>query len=430
MRFHGRALRSALPEVERPGEEPPTDANDTAAGRKGKTAWLVWALCLLALAMNACVVVLGLANPLTSSNPSFSIVGVSGVLVGGVVASRRPHNAVGWLFIAGALLSTVRGLSAEYAVYGLLTQPGSLPAAEAAAWLSRAFEFFGPVVIFILIPLYFPTGRPVSPRWSIVTWLAVGVLPVATLLTAFTPGEVIDGSGILNPLGYEAIGSLARPVGGALFVWYIGLIFVSAASLVVRFRRAGGVERQQIKWFTFAAAFIPIWFMTNSPVQAAFPLIFDLIDAIVIAAVPVAAGIAILRYRLYDIDVIINQTLVYAVLTAMLVGIYLGSVVLLQYAFRTLAGGDSQLVVVASTLGIAALFNPLRTAVQGFIDRRFYRQKYDARETLAGFAARLRGETDLDALGDGLVAVARKTMRPEHVSLVLLPPGGNGERDR
>jgi hypothetical protein len=384
---------------------------------------VAWALCAVTLALIACVVVLGVLNPLTSSNPSFSIVGITGVVVGGVVASRRPQNAVGWLFIAGALLSTLRGLSAEYAIYGLLTQPGSLPAATAVAWFSKTIEYLGPVAIFILIPLYFPNGRPVSPRWGIVTWLALGVLPVATLISAFTPGEVVTGSGIPNPLGYEAIGALTRAVGTVLFVWYIGLIFAAAASLVVRFRRAGGVERQQIKWFTFAAAFIPVWFMTNTPVQAAFPLIFDYIDALVISAVPVAAGIAILRYRLYDIDVIINQTLVYAVLTAVLVGIYLGGVVLLQYAFRTLAGGDSQLAIVASTLGIAALFNPLRRTIQRFIDRRFYRRKYDAARTLEEFGHRLRGDVDLDGLEDGLMVAVRKTMQPEHASLWLREPG-------
>jgi hypothetical protein len=369
--------------------------------------------------MTACVVVLGTFNPLPSSNATFAIVAVASVVVGGVVASRRPENTIGWLFIAGALISTVRGLSAEYAVYGLLTQPGALPAAEAAAWLSKTIEFLGPVIIFILIPHYFPNGRPVSPRWGIVVWLAILVLPVATVLSAFSPGEAIDGTGIDNPLGVEAVGTLSRTIGPVFFLWYIGLIFISAVSLVVRFRRAGDVERQQIKWFTFAAAFIPIWFMTNSPVQAAFPLIFDLIDALVISAVPVAAGIAILRYRLYDIDVIINQTLVYTLLTAMLVGIYLGSVVLLQNAFRTFAGGDSQLVIVASTLGIAALFNPLRRALQRFIDRRFYRRKYDAALTLEEFGHRLRGDVDLDGLEDGLMIAIRKTMQPEHASLWL-----------
>jgi hypothetical protein len=200
---------------------------------------------------------------------------------------------------------------------------------------------------------------------------------------------------------------------------YLGLIFASAASLVVRFWRSAGVERQQIKWVAFAAAFIPIWFMTNAPIQAAFPILFQLIDALVIAAVPVAAGIAILRYRLYDIDLLINRTLVYAALTATLVLIYLGGVVVLQRALAFLTGEGSQLAVVASTLAIAALFNPLRRRIQGFIDRRFYRRKYDARKTLEAFSAKLREETDLDALSGDLMNAVRETMRPAHVSVWL-----------
>jgi hypothetical protein len=398
--------------------EPPTDRQNTAAGSARGVAWT---LCALALLVTAAVVALAGLNG-QFGDLSFSIVGLTSAAVGGVVASRRPENVIGWLFLAGALLSGLRALGGQYAIYGSITAPGSLPAPEAAAWFSNAIQFLGPVVIFILIPFYFPNGRPVTPRWRIVPLAAVGALPLATLLAAFTPGEVLDGAGIQNPFGYEVLRPVNDVLGPILFAWYIGLIFVSALSLVVRFRRARGEERQQIKWFTYAAAFIPVWFMTNRPVEEAFPMLFNLLDALVIAAVPVAAGIAVLRYRLYDIDLIINRTLVYAALTAALVGIYFGSVILLQYALRTLTGGDSQLVVVASTLAIAALFNPLRRGIQAFIDRRFYRQKYDARETLEAFSSRLRGETDLEALGDGLVAVARKTMRPEHASLLLLPP--------
>jgi len=210
------------------------------------------------------------------------------------------------------------------------------------------------------------------------------------------------------------------------FMYYIGLIFASAASLVLRYGRSRGEERQQIKWFTFAAAFIPVWFMTNGPIDRTFPVLFDVLDALVIAAVPVAVGIAILRHRLYDIDRIINRALVYAALTGTLVAVYVGSVVLLQYPFRGLGGGESQLAIVASTLVIAALFGPLRRRIQAFIDRAFYRKKYDAKETLSGFGARLRHETDLDRLGDDLVAVVRETVQPEHVSLWLRSP----ERER
>ncbi len=206
-------------------------------------------------------------------------------------------------------------------------------------------------------------------------------------------------------------------------VYYIVLIFASVASLILRFWRSRGEERQQIKWFTFTAAFIPLWFLTNSPIEEASLPLFLVMDALVIAAVPVAAGIAILRYRLYDIDLLINRTLVYAALMATLVLIYLGGVVVLQRALALLSGEGSQLAVVASTLAIAALFNPLRRRIQAFIDRRFYRRKYDARKTLEAFSAKLREETDLDALSGDLMNAVRETMRPAHASVRLREPG-------
>jgi hypothetical protein len=379
---------------------------------------LAWGASALTLVLTACMVVLAVLNPGRLDELSFSIVGVAGAVVGGVVASKRPDNPVGWLFLFGALISAMTGLTAEYAIYGILTDPGALPAAATAAWFSRAIEIFYPVLTFILMPLYFPTGRPVSRRWGLVAWLVLVLLPFV-FLGAFSPGEAETGTGIQNPLVIEAVRPLARVLDAVVTALYLGLIFASAASLVVRFWRSAGVERQQIKWVAFAAAFIPIWFMTNAPIQAAFPILFQLIDALVIAAVPVAAGIAILRYRLYDIDLLINRTLVYAALTATLVLIYLGGVVVLQRALAFLTGEGSQLAVVASTLAIAALFNPLRRRIQGFIDRRFYRRKYDARKTLEAFSAKLREETDLDALSGDLMNAVRETMRPAHVSVWL-----------
>jgi hypothetical protein len=203
---------------------------------------------------------------------------------------------------------------------------------------------------------------------------------------------------------------------------YFFLWFASAASLVVRFRRSGSVERQQIKWLAFAAVAVPVWFLTNAPIEAASRTLFDVMEALIfVALIPVAAGVAILRYRLYDIDVIINRTLVYGSLTATLVAAYFGGIVVLQRLFVVLTGERSTLAVVASTLLIAALFNPLRSRVQRFVDRRFYRRKYDAAKTLDAFNARLREEIDLEALSDDLVGVARGTVQPAHVSLWLRP---------
>ena len=375
-------------------------------------------------------VVLSFLNGAGLSESSSSVIGVASVVVGGLVASRRPDNPVGWLFLGGAFFSMLRGLCAEYAVYGTRTDPGALPLTETVVGFSNAVELVGPVLLFILVPLYFPTGRPVSRRWSLVAWLALGGLPAMTFVRAVSPGEAVYDTGIRNPWAVEALRPVAEAIEPFGFAYYIGLIFAAAASLVFRFWRSRGEERQQIKWLAFAAAFIPVWFMTNGPVERVFPALFDVLDALVIAAVPVAAGIAIMRYRLYDIDVIINRTLVYGSLTAMLVLVYFGSVVGLQYVFRLLPGGDSTLAVVASTLLIAGLFNPLRRRVQVFIDRRFYRNKYDAKRTLEGFGATLRDETDLDRLGDNLVSVVGETVQPAYASLWLGPARMHGGRDR
>ncbi|MGH3146081.1 MAG: hypothetical protein ACRDTR_09805, partial [Rubrobacter sp.] len=315
----------------------------------------------------------------------------------------------------------LRASTAGYAVYGIETAPGTLHLTQTVAGFSNAVQVVGAVLLFILVPLYFPTGRPVSRRWGLIAWLALGVLPLMILLQALSPGEAVYGTGIPNPWAVETLSPAVEAIRPLGFVYYISLIFASAASLVLRFWRSRGEERQQIKWFTFAASFIPVWFMTNAPIEKAFPALFSVVDALVIAAVPVAAGIAILRYRLYDIDVIINRTLVYGTLTLMLVGIYLGAVVALQYALRVLIGQETQLAIVASTLAIAALFNPLRRSVQAFVDRRFYRQKYDAARTLEAFSARLRDETDLDALSGDLVGAVNETLQPEHASLWLRP---------
>jgi hypothetical protein len=248
------------------------------------------------------------------------------------------------------------------------------------------------------------------------------------VLSAFSPGAYLGSLGpIRNPLGIEGL------TGAYKALLYAGapLLFGAAVlSLFVRLRRAEGLERQQLKWFAYAAAMFALGI-----VLIVIPLAIDTPSWFVRAAtavftaagttVPVAIGIAILRYRLYDIDRIINRTLVYGSLTALLAVVYLGGVISSQYAFRTLTGQGSQLAIVASTLAIAALFNPLRKRIQAFVDRRFYRSRYDARKTLESFSSKLRDETDLDALNDELVGVVGETMQPAHASLWLRPSGAN-----
>jgi hypothetical protein len=349
---------------------------------------------------------------------------VSCALVGGVVAARRPHNPVGWFFLVGAACFAVGEATFRYAVYGSIIDPSSLPMARAMAWPQTWLWAPGVALIVIFLPLYFPNGRLVSPRWRPVLWLAIALSLSFAFFSAFTPGEVSDVSGVSNPLGMEALRPVLRVLEVVMVWMFPVVVFLSVASLVVRFWRSRGEERQQMKWLTYVvAALFGMIVLTNlldAANSALYPVV-DTLTSLVFAGIPTAAGIAVLKYRLYEIDLIINRTLVYGSLTVMLVFVYLGSVVSLQYAFRALTGQESQLAIVASTLAIAALFNPMRRRIQAFVDRRFYRSKYDAAKTLEAFSAKLRDKTDLDALGDDLVGVVRETMQPAHVSLWLRP---------
>jgi hypothetical protein len=385
-------------------------------GISHRAAWLAWSVCGLTVVLIASAVSLAFLNRSDVGALIFPLGLTLSAVVGGLVASRRPENPVGWFFLGSAGCFAITAVAAEYATYGL-------PGAQAMAWLQSWLWVPGVLLLLSFLPLYFPNGRLVSRRWRWVVGLALFSCVTGAVLSALTPGEIPD-VGIVNPLGVEAL----RPVSDLLESVYLALglflFFASAVSLVVRFRRSGGLERQQIKWLAFAALAVPVWFLTNAPVEAASRTLFIVMDAFIfVALIPVAAGVAILRYRLYDIDVVINRTLVYGGLTVTLALIYFGGVATTQAIFRALTGQEQQpqVAVVISTLVIAALFSPLRRRIQGFIDRRFYRRKYDAAKTLEAFSARLRDETDLDALRDDLVGVVRETMQPAHVSLWLRP---------
>jgi hypothetical protein len=270
----------------------------------------------------------------------------------------------------------------------------------------------------IIVPLLFPTGSPPSPRWKPVLWLDVATIATMATLAALNPVlELQDLEyAVENPIGVEAVGSAEKSTSGSiLLVVFLVAGFLTILSVIVRFRRAHGIERQQLKWFTLAVAslllLIPIDFVTNE-------LVANLAFGLVVGLVPLAAGAAILRYRLYEVDVVINRTLVYGALTALLAGAYLGLVLLFQLVLNPVTEG-SGVAVALSTLAVAALFRPARAHVQGLVDRRFYRRRYDAQQTLAGFAARLRDEVDLDALRGELTGIVATTMQPAHVSLWL-----------
>jgi len=352
-----------------------------------------------------------------------SVVIVAFSTVGALVGSRRPENSIGWLFCCGALVWGLGELALEYGVYALVTAPGSLPAgawvALFGAWARGLGGFF--MVLFLLV--LFPTGRLPTRRWRVVVWVAVGYVALFTLVSWLSPAsQDFRLSSVRNPLGIDL--EIMNLLGGVLYLTLPFLLLACGAAVIVRFRGARGDERQQIKWFAYAVALMVFLFTLGhslglTQIVGVAPLVF----AVPLTGLPVAAGIAILKYRLYDIDIVINRTLVYGSLTATLALVYFGGVTATQALFRTLTDQQElpQLAVVASTLVIAALFNPLRRRIQSFIDRSFYRRKYDAAKTLEAFSVKLREKTDLDALDDDLVGVVRETMQPAYVSLWLRP---------
>jgi hypothetical protein len=377
--------------------------------------WLAWALCTLTLMLTALNFLLIALN--VSSNvpayvfwPELTSIAVGYSVIGAIIASRLPNHPIGWICCAIGLIAAVDHFGGEYSLYALLALPHPLPGGEAMLWLQGWFwMLFIGLIVFLL--LLFPTGRLPSSRWRTFAWVSGAVIAAGVIW-----------SSVISP----DVGFNVPPSPVQLSVLLLG--GVAAASVVVGRRGARRVERQQIKWLLYVG---PIFFVASGLhigfyyfwlAEGSLGLWASYLLVIVGGlSVPTAIGVAILRYRLYEIDLIVNRTLVYGSLSAMLVALYFGGIVVLQRVFVALTGQQSTLAVVVSTLAIAALFNPLRRRVQGFVDRRFYRRKYDARKTLEAFSAKLRNETDLNALSGDLVGVVRETMQPAHVSLWLRP---------
>ncbi len=330
------------------------------------------------------------------------------------ITRRHPANPVGWCLMVAGVAAGVTLLGLGLGVDTAAADLGGLALWLAGTWVVSVGALSSAVVLF-------PSGSPPS-RW----WRAqLGLLWGSGVLAYFT--DLYETSGFVGLP--EWLNPIAVP---ATNVFQLSLV-AGFFSLLVRWRRSGSVERLQLKWVVYSVALVgttalvvetgiatlaPAWYLSGTVVLS-----------VAILAVPVTMGVAMLRYRLYDIDIVINRTLVYGALTATLALVYVGVVVSLQYAFRTLTGEGSRLVIVASTLGIAALFNPLRLHIQDFVDRLFYRKRYDAAKTLGTFSAKLRDETDLDALSDDLVTVVRETMQPERVSLWLRESNDRGKAD-
>jgi hypothetical protein len=387
-------------------------------------AWALWALSIALTVLSLWLLVLSLSHPGVHIFVHWiegTVLAIGFSTVGALVAPRHSQNPMGWIFCAVGLLYAAVHFVAEYAIYTLLAAPGSLPAGEAAAWIF-SWLFVPQIGLSGLLVLLFPNGRVQSIGWRWFAWLIVFATPASMIMAALSPGEIVGLEPIHNPLGIEGLPNLYELVQALMLT----LLLVAATSQLVRLRRARGVEQQQIKWFAYAVVVASsgsiLTYVVPVAIGAQWLELVSYVPFVVgVVSVPISMGIAILRYRLYDLDILINRTLVYGALTAMLVGVYVGSIVMLQGLVRVFTGQESQLAIVASTLAVAALFNPLRRRIQSFIDRRFYRSKYDAAKTLAAFSAKLRDETDLDALSDDLVGVVRETMQPAHVSLWLRP---------
>jgi hypothetical protein len=396
--------------------------------RARRLAWSIWGLTILLAVSGPFDGLDGQAGTDIVALVGYYVFLLAEVTVGALVASRQPRNPIGWILVAAGLGYALAGVTISYANYAFA--PGhSLPAATAVAW---AGNWLWSVVIGLaaaLPLLLFPEGRLPSRRWRPVVW----AVPVATLLAVvgvmLSPGRLDVGHHrtIANPTALH--GGVSDALSALGFIGIVACFIAAFASVIVRFRRAHGTLRLQLKWLIYSAVLILFVAIVGGSVITAVmghgddaDNVTNGVTSIALASYPAALGVAILRHRLYDIDVVINRTLVYGALTAILAGVYVGSVLLLQLALNSVTS-DSSLAVAVSTLGVAALFRPARSRIQAVVDRRFYRRKYDAARTLEQFSARLREQVDLDALGGELRGVVTETMQPAHVSLWLREAG-------
>jgi len=347
-------------------------------------------------------------------------------IVAALILSRQPRNTIGWLLMVPVGAYLVGGPLENRIEHLAPSSPEPTVSLLLMVWFS-SWGWLLLIFPLLLILLLFPNGRPPTARWGWVSVAAIAWAALFVVLATFpqqirAPHLVLD-----NPIGILEQDTIQLLAG----VWIAGLLALvvgCAAALFIRYRRTNDTERKQIRWLLYACAFFLMVYIGGSlsglgGSSSIGGNIWQVFFGLSLLTFPVAIGIAILRYRLYEIDVVINRTLVYGPLTGTLVMVYFGGVAATEAIFRTLTGQQEQpqLAIVASTLLIAALFTPLRRRIQGFIDRRFYRSKYDARKTLETFSAQLRDETDLNALSDDLVGVVRETMQPAHVSLWLRP---------
>ena len=396
--------------------------------------WLGWSVAGLSVAMLAVGIVFAALNGFANSANwgseanvfALCVSGLAASSVGALIVTRHPRHGIAWICLGVALGLGLNVAASNFAFYALNTKPGSLPAGEIVAWFASWSWLLWAIPLLSHLTLAFPNGRPPSPRWRPVAWIATAGIALGVASEALIPGRLRQSFQTTeNPLGIEGgrdVLELTSSIGFALLPI---AVVAAAVSMVVRFRRASGVERAQIKWFalsaTVIAALVAVGAFTFFGDEGPAARVGADLVTLAYAAPLVATGIAILRYRLYDIDVVINRTLVYGLLTATLAAVYIGIVLLLQLLLSGLTE-DSGLAVAASTLAVAALVRPARARIQAGVDRRFFRSRYDAARTLEGFSARVRDEVELETLSTELRATVAETMRPAHVSVWLRQP--------
>ena len=409
MRLHGRALRLA------------------------RLAWSLWALSVALVALRLLLQYVN--DPASFLGNLFKVLSLAFATVGALIASRRPENPVGWIFGAGALLLALADFAEQYAVYALVTRPGALPGGVIMAWIRLWAGTLGFSLIFTFTLLLFPNGRLLSRRWRSVMWLAVGATGLVTITAALQPGPFRLIPSINNPLGIE--GAAGLWVQGIVDVLVLAAVGASAISLILRFRRARGEERQQLKWVAYAAALLIFFAIVTGLIEGLAPqyqLAVDVAEAPVFVALPIAVGIAILKYRLYDIDLLINRSLVYGTLTALLLALFGASLIAISQVFQNFAGGP--LVAVAGSAGaFGIIFQPARRRLQRFVDQRFYNIQIDYQKTPLPAPAptsvtsvltqtRFGAYTGLELIGRGGMAEVYKSTHPTlgtPVAIKLLP---------
>ena len=390
-------------------------------------AWALWALVMLSLAVVPWIdrLMIRAGRPDLAVWVPDAVVGpilavLSAATVGAVLASRRPRHPVGWLLLGFALSLTASGVITSYVTYGLLARPGALPAVHLVA---RYYPATGAAALALLsfVLLLTPTGSLPSPRWRWWAWVTAATPVALVLVVPLAPGRS-DPQLLLtsSPFSDRALGGVVLAATQVALAVTTLAVAVAAGSLVLRFRRAQGVERQQLRWVALAAALmllaVPVVLVA---VVLEIPVLAEWAPAVWLVVLPVAVVAAILRYRLYDLDRIISRTLAYGLLTLLLGGGY----ALVVLGLGQLLGRDSPLVVAAATLAVAAVFQPARRRVQAVVDRRFNRRRHDATRIVEGFGARLRDQVDLDTLTADLLAVVDQTMQPTQASLWLRPQG-------